>query len=315
MKLQTHIPLSAKEPTIDYQSQLLLMGSCFTENIGTKLSYDQFRNLQNPFGVIFNPISLERLVLRAIREDVFTEKDVFEYGGLWHCFEVHSSLSALTQEKILGQLNLQLQVLRKSLLEASHLIFTLGTAWVYRHKETDLVVANCHKVPQLQFSKALLSIESIQNSLRQMVSAIFDGNPKATMIITVSPVRHLKDGFVGNTQSKAQLIAALHPLVSSRKQVHYFPSYELLLDELRDYRFYAEDLLHPNSLAIDYLWEKFQSVWVDPETEPLRKEVDGIQKALCHRPLQTSSKEFQEFTTTLQNRIANLKTRMPWANF
>ncbi|MEZ4874148.1 MAG: GSCFA domain-containing protein [Flavobacteriaceae bacterium] len=312
MNLQTHLPLVPQEPQIDYGSKLVLLGSCFTENIGGKLDYFQFRNCQNPFGVIFNPVSLSNLVVRAVKNDFFTEEDVFEQQGLWHCFEVHSTLSQLQKEALLKQLNELLKAVKKDLSEASHIILTLGSAWVYRFKETQNMVANCHKVPQNQFSKELLSVEEIRNSLARLISEIQAINPKGTVIFTVSPVRHLKDGFVENNRSKAHLISALHELLANHPQYYYFPSYELMMDELRDYRFYATDLLHPNELAIDYLWEKFLAVWVSHTTEGLRKEIDSIQKRLQHKPHHPESEAHLAFQKKLQESIESVKQQLPF---
>jgi hypothetical protein len=315
MNLQTQIPLSQKEPQINYKSKVLLLGSCFTENIGEKLDYFKFQNTQNPFGIIFNPVSIEKLVFRALNEDFFTEKDIFQHNELWHCFEAHSSLSGLDKDEVLHKLNLQLKAFRKQLTEATHIVVTLGSAWVYGYNLTGEIVANCHKVPQKEFSKELLSIDVISKSLKNCIAEIQVVNSKATFIFTVSPVRHIKDGFEESTLSKAHLLSAAHKTISSIKNVHYFPSYELMMDELRDYRFYKEDMLHPNETAIQYIWEKFKYVWVSSTTETTQKAVAIIQKGLQHRPFNSESEEYKEFKKELELKIEKITTQFPFMEF
>jgi hypothetical protein len=314
MKLQTEIPLKPEENQIDYSSKILVLGSCFSENIGAKFEYFKFQNLQNPFGVIFNPVSIERLVVRAIENNPFSEENIFEHNGIWKCFEVHSELSAPNKSEFLRNLNSALQNLREALFSSTHIIITFGTSWVYRKTETNEIVANCHKLPQQNFQKELLSIETISKSLQNIFSRISEINPAATIINTVSPVRHIKDGFVENSLSKAYLLSAIHQSLSLRAQsrsYYYFPSFEILMDELRDYRFYAEDMLHPNKTAIEIIWQKFSEVWIASETETLQKEIVSIQNGLLHRPFNPQSKEHLQFSEKLQQKITSLKQHYP----
>ncbi|WP_347374134.1 GSCFA domain-containing protein [Aequorivita sp. Q41] len=319
MKLQTEIPLKPEENQIDYSSKILLLGSCFSENIGAKLDYYKFQNLQNPFGVIFNPVSIENLIRRAIGGRLFTEESIFEHNGIWKCFEVHSELSTLAKNQLLVNLNSALQNLRESLFSATHIIFTYGTSWVYRHLENDKIVANCHKLPQHYFKKELLSIEENSRSIQNIFNQISQVNPKATVINTVSPVRHIKDGFAENSLSKAHLLSAIHKTIPQQSTVNqqrnYFPSFEMMMDELRDYRFYAEDMLHPNNTAIELIWQKFSGVWISSETRSLQKEIAIIQKGLAHRPFNTKSDEHLQFCAKLQQKIALLQQRLPHLQF
>lgn len=314
MKLQTQIIVTPEWNQIDYDSSILLLGSCFVEHIGEKLEYYKFQNLQNPFGIVFHPLAIEKLVTRAINETDFTENDIFFHLEQWHCFEVHSVLSASDKDVFLKSLNESLRKLRDYVLTASHIVFTYGTAWVYRYIETDTVVANCHKVPQKKFLKELLSVEEVSASIDNTIALIKSVNNNAICIHTVSPVRHLKDGFVENTQSKAHLIAGLHQVVEPRNHIHYFPSYEIVIDELRDYRFYTEDMLHPNKTAISIIWKKFKEVWIASETNELQKEIGTIQAGLQHRPFNPESdahrlflKDLQEKINILQQKITHLK--------
>ncbi|XCF07304.1 GSCFA domain-containing protein [Tamlana crocina] len=313
MKLQTQIPLKKQsENLIDYHSTVVLLGSCFSDNIGAKLDYFKFNNLQNPFGVLFQPKAIESLVDRALNEKTFSEKDVLFQNEQWNCFEAHSKLSSVTKEALLENLNRALKSTRQHLLEASHIIMTLGTAWVYRFLENGMLVANCHKVPQKQFKKELLSVEDISTSLNNISASIKKVNPKATIIFTVSPIRHLKDGFIENTQSKAHLVSAIHKVKDSGL---YFPSYEIMMDELRDYRFYEADMVHPNATAIDYIWERFKTVWVASEALKTMGEVEVIQKGLQHKPFNPNSKAHLEFLQKLEIKKGEVCKAFPHINF
>ncbi|MCW9036634.1 GSCFA domain-containing protein [Altibacter sp.] len=315
MKLFTHIPLAPEENPITYDSNLLLMGSCFTENIGGKLDYFKFHNVQNPFGIVFHPVAIDTLIARALDERPYTEEDIFLYNEQWHCFEVHSRLSHPNKEDLLITLNTQRDLLKKTIFSATHIILTLGTAWVYRYLENETIVANCHKIPQRSFAKELLSVSHISEVIRQSIDRIQTVNPKARILFTVSPVRHLKDGFAENSRSKAHLIAGLHAALDTRTNAFYFPSYELMQDEMRDYRFYAQDLIHPNVTAIELLWERFKDVWIASETENVQKEVDAIQKGLQHRPFHQDGAAYEAFQKNLQKKILQLEQRVPGLKF
>ena len=308
MNFRTNIQLKKERNQIDYNSNLLLIGSCFSENIYKKLDYFKFNTLSNPFGILFNPIAIENLVTNAINTKEYSEKDLFELNERWHCFDAHSDLSNVNKNELLNNLNGAIKVTNQQIIDASHIIITLGTAWVYRFIETDYIVGNCHKVPQKKFLKELLSVDQIKASLENISTLIKDVNPTATIVFTVSPVRHLKDGFEENSLSKASLLSAIHQVTNKREQIYYFPSFEIMMDDLRDYRFYTNDMLHPNETAINYIWEQFKLAWIDENTTSTMKEVDTIQKGLAHRPFNKNSKQHQEFLNDLEEKIKNLKT-------
>jgi len=287
---------------IDYTSKILLIGSCFTENIGDKLKHFKFTNNVNPFGILFHPKAIENLIVASLTNKVYTEKDLVFYNERWHCFDAHSVISNTNKETVLSNLNNIVTDTKAYLKSASHIIITLGTAWVYNHLASDNLVANCHKIPQKEFHKKILSVNEIVQSLAKSIQLIKEVNSKATIIFTVSPVRHLKDGFIENTQSKAHLIAAIHQV-----NENYFPSYEIMLDDLRDYRFYKKDMLHPNETAIDYIWEKFSKNWINEASNHLMKEVNQIQKGLSHKPFNATSEQHQCFLRDLQIRIDELE--------
>lgn len=312
MNFRTKIPLARQShDQISYESGLLLLGSCFAENIGSKLEYFKFQNSINPFGILFHPIAVEKLILKAINQENFTDEDIFPLNERWHCFNAHSSLSANSKDELLESLNKALDLLNQQLNNSTHIIITLGTTWVYRYIETDSIVANCHKVPQKKFIKELLSVEDIVESLDSIVSLVKSVNADASIVFTVSPVRHLKDGFVENNRSKSHLLSAIHQLVEPRKRLYYFPSYEIMMDELRDYRFYEDDMIHPNALAIDYIWDCFKEVWISEQSLSTMDEVETIQKGLSHKPFNPESEQHQKFLADLEAKKANLQSKVP----
>lgn len=318
MKLQTQIPFSKVLHPIDYQSRVLLLGSCFAENIGDRLDYFKFRTLRNPFGILFHPKAIENLVCRSIQKENYSENEVFFHNERWHCYDAHSDLSDVSRENLLHKLNESLQSVREQIEVATHIILTLGTAWIYEHRKTGQAVANCHKVPQTEFSKKLLSVENVEKSIRKILDLIASINQNAQVVFTVSPVRHLKDGFVENQRSKAHLISAIHQLLENPKSTNhssYFESYEVMMDELRDYRFYAEDMVHPNALAINYICERFTEVWISETAYPTMQKIDTVQKGLLHRPFNPESEQHQQFLRSLQKKMDFLQQEYRFMRF
>jgi lysophospholipase L1-like esterase len=316
MKLQTKIPLKREtQNLLDYKSNILLLGSCFSENIGEKLSYYKFQSHQNPFGILFHPIAIENLITRAINNIRYTEKEVTFNNERWHCLDAHSSLSSSNKKELLADLNSGLSATKEQLTAATHIIITLGTSWVYKHIKTGATVANCHKIPQKKFSKELLSVTDVSESLACSIALIKSVNKNTTVTLTVSPVRHLKDGFIENTRSKAQLIAGIHTAVHPIKNILYFPSYEIVMDELRDYRFYEEDMVHPNKTAINYIWEKFVAAYFSEESQVTMQEVETIQKGIAHRPFHEESEQHAHFLMNLEDKKGNLLKKLPFIKF
>jgi len=290
------------------------LGSCFSENIGDKLNYYKFKTTQNPFGILFHPKAIEKIIVEAVNAKEYTENDIFFHQERWHSFDAHSSLSTPNKDKLLQQLNSASTATLTALKETNCCIITLGTSWVYKLVENDKVVANCHKVSQKKFSKKLLSVEEVTTSLNTIIQHIESVNKETIIIFTVSPVRHLKDGFVENTQSKAHLISAIHKF-THQTNVSYFPSYEIMMDELRDYRFYAEDMIHPNKTALKYIWNKFVGSWFSDNSLLLMKEIDAIQKGISHRPFNENAVEHQKFLENLRKRITKIQQEIPSINF
>jgi hypothetical protein len=313
LELITRIPIAKSQSPIDYNSKMLSLGSCFAVNMAAKFSHFQFQNAVNPFGILFHPLAIEKFFDFAIMRKSFFDADIFCHNGRWHCFDAHSDLSHPDKNQLLENLNTAVTKTQSDLNSATHIVITLGTAWAYRDNASGNLVANCHKIPQAAFSKELLSVAVIGESLERTIAAIHEANPSTHIILTVSPVRHIKDGFVENQRSKAHLIAAVHEVLADR--VSYFPSYEIMMDELRDYRFYADDLLHPSVLAIDYIWEKFAESWIASEAFPVMAEVDSVRKALAHRSFNPDSAPHRNFLKATHEKAVALRNRFPHMAF
>lgn len=318
MQFSTIVPVPKGNPKIDYNSNIVSLGSCFAVNMGEKFEYFKFRNTINPFGILFHPVAIEKVIRYAIEDKSFNEDDIFFHADRWNHFDSHSDLSATTSSILLNNLDRASGDLKSAILNATHITITLGTSWVYRLISTGALVANCHKVPQKQFSKELLSSEEIKQSLQNITELINSVNKDAVIIFTVSPVRHIKDGFTENQWSKANLISALHQTINHKpktKNSHYFPSYEIMMDELRDYRFYAPDMIHPNQVAIDYIWERFAESWISENALQTMKQVDNIQKSLLHRPFNPDAESHKKFTENLTSKIIALQQLHPHIKF
>ena len=316
MQFRTQIPISKSNYPIDYNATIMSLGSCFAVNMAEKLDYFKFQNSCNPFGILFHSLAIEKLIDFAVSEKQFTENDIFFHNERWHCFDMHSDLSNSNKEELVATLNTIIKSINQQITESTHFIITYGTSWVYRNIESDAIVANCHKVPQKQFKKELLSVEEIKKSITNTVKLIHSVNPDCTIIFTVSPVRHIKDGFVENQWSKANIISALHESFDFRlSTINYFPSYEIMMDELRDYRFYAEDMLHPNQVAIDYIWKRFQETTISETAFATMDEVESIQKSLSHKPFNPDSESHLKFETKVREKITKLESQYSFMKF
>ncbi|TDE02086.1 GSCFA domain-containing protein [Flavobacterium sandaracinum] len=318
MQFRTQIPISKSNHPLDYNSKIVSLGSCFAENMGDKFQYFKFQNTINPFGIIFNPVSIEKIIQKAINTALFTEKDIFFHNERWHCFDVHSDWSNSNKEDLLASLNALIRLTNQQLAQSTHIIITYGTSWVYRNIESDSIVANCHKAPQKQFKKELLSVEGTEKSVANTIKLIHAVNPNCTIIFTVSPVRHIKDGFVENQVSKANLISALYTVLQfppSAAEGVYFPSYEIMMDELRDYRFYAEDMLHPNQVAIDYIWKRFKEIMICESALATMEEVERVQKSLSHKSFNPNSESHLKFESKVREKITILENQYSFMKF
>lgn len=300
---------------MDYNSKIFLIGSCFVKNIGGKLEYFKFQNKINPLGILFHPAAIARFFERVANQTLFTESDLVFHNERWHCMDAHSQWSGNDPKNVLENLNNSIKEATDFLQNATHVIITLGTAWGYRYKKTGKPVANCHKIPQKEFDKELAGIDAIYADLASILAVFQEINPQIRVVFTVSPVRHLKDGFVENQRSKAHLIAAVHQVIEKKDRAEYFPSYEIMMDELRDYRFYDRDLLHPNPLAVDYIWEKFVHVYLSPKAQQWAEKIDEVQRAIAHRPFNPDSEAHGLFQKKLERKKKQIEENLPNIRF
>jgi hypothetical protein len=306
----TEVKLEKSDASLGLDDQILNVGSCFAINIGQKLSNYKFSSTVNPFGTIFNPISIFKLLNLAALNDIIQSSGVVENQELFHHYDLHSDLSDVDQQQLLEKANLRIGQVGKHLESTTVIVYTFGTAIVYELASSGEIVANCHKVSPDQFNQRYLEVDEIVNAFRINYSLMKNRNKNVRFILTVSPVRHHKDSFQQNSVSKAILRIASERIVNSFADVEYFPAYEIMIDELRDYRFYAENMLHPNEVAVDYIWQKFMQVFFSPETIKFVSEWDKIRKAIAHRPTNPQSKAHQQFLRKTIEQLQHFATRV-----
>lgn len=312
MKLTTSIKISKSQVELTHNQYITLIGSCFSQNIGNKLAYHKFKTNDSSFGTVFNPISIANNLTRLINQQLYTENDFYNFEGK-KLVNFNNQFSSFDTE-ITNTLKRENESLAKDIehFKASKtLIITFGTAWVYQFNETQQIVANCHKIPNTNFTKHLLSVKEIIAVYQPIIEQLKHLN----IIFTVSPVRHSKDGLHENNLSKSTLHLAINNLVEQHQNCSYFPAYEIVIDELRDYRFYKDDLVHPTDLAVNYVWDKFGECYFNEETKNLNSEIAKIQNALAHKPFNTESEEYQKFVANTQQQIAALKEKYPFLDF
>lgn len=304
---RTIIEIEQYPSQLDHKSMSLLIGSCFAENMARKLNYFGFPIIFNPFGILYNPHSLGKCLNYIASSQTIEEKDLIFQDELWHSKWHHGSFSHHEKAKVLEKCNDNLLISQQKLSQTKTVIISLGTSAIYKLKSNDEVVGNCHKIPQDQFDRSYLTVKEIVNNLSNSFNKVLAINPDINFILTVSPIRHLRDGFIESNLSKATLILAVHELVEKHKQVFYFPAYEIMNDDLRDYRFYEADKLHPNQQAVDYIWQKFKAACISKNAEELMSKVDRIRKAKSHRPLHPGSEKHLKFLKKLEENIRQFK--------
>jgi len=314
MKFRTELEINKLPFNIYHEDKIFMIGSCFVENIAVKLSRYKFDILSNPFGIIYNPISISNIIQRIIENNIPHQNDFVKHNDLWHHFDFHSDMSGLFLEETILKITKWLEYSKSFLKESKYIFITLGTSIVYKRKEFNNVVANNHKFPSSYFLKSKLNIEEITNSLKNSINKIKTFNEGIKIIFTISPVRHVRDGLIENQKSKAALILAIDQLVDN-DTIFYFPSYELLIDDLRDYGFYADDLIHPSKKAIDYMWEKYSQMFFNEVTLNKNKQIEKIVRSLDHIPIHQETKANKEFQKTLEIKIKQFKKNNPEINF
>lgn len=287
MNFRTTIsPIKGIENTVNFNSPVILIGSCFTDNIGNRLLARGFDALINPCGTLYNPASIASTILDILYERVYTPDDIFLHAGLWHSFGHHTRFSAPDAEQCLDKINRAIASTAIMLRQASALIITFGTAFVFRHNETNQIVANCHKLPPATFTRLMLTATQIHGLWKKIIRELLARNPQLKIIFTISPIRHLADGAHGNAVSKSTLLLAVDKLTADfPDNTAYFPAYEIMMDDLRDYRFYADDMIHPSEPAIDYIYNIFADSAMTKPT--IQKSLDNLRlhKRQSHIPL------------------------------
>ncbi len=311
MIFRTEITLSPSSFRINHQTPMVLMGSCFTDNIGNWLEDMLFPVDINPFGIVYNPVSVRSGLEIILENRPFGEKDLFRFNHRYHSWYHHSSFSGEKQDKVLEGINARIRKSHELLKKSRYLVITFGTARIYRLIESGIPVSNCHKVPQKEFSHELLTVESITNAWNELLGKLRAFNPALSFIFTVSPIRHWKDGPHGNQLSKSVLHLAIHNILAvNTDHSEYFPAYELLLDDLRDYRYYDNDLLHPGEMAVQYIREKFSDRYFSPETAAHIQKINELRNALDHRDLSGGSMEYRSFLEKQLEKISRLKNQL-----
>lgn len=295
---------------IDHQDLVLTMGSCFAQEIGEKLSQNKFNTTINPLGTIFNPISIFELLELSLEPSLALEEATIERDGLYYNYKVHSSFCADTKEGLLSRINDSLVQVKSDLEKAKVLFITFGTAWVYETREDETLVANCHKVPKDNFNKRLLELNEIVDAFFNLKETIHTINPDLQIVLTVSPIRHTKESLTLNSASKSILRLACHYLSDMAKDVHYFPSYEIVMDDLRDYRFYEKDMIHLNEQGLDYIWEAFSRTFFSKNTQSTTLDWQKVSQSIEHKAFNPSNPKHQKFLRNTLDKLQNLSDRL-----
>ncbi|MFC4873975.1 GSCFA domain-containing protein [Negadavirga shengliensis] len=303
---RTTFEIPACERKICHKEKVLSIGSCFSDIIGDKLLQGKFKVLANPYGVVYNPVSLFSLLSNALSDKEFPETLVLAKDERYFHYQVHSEINASSREELLLLLRDTQRLVKRCLLEASHVFITLGTAFVFELLEPKALVANCHKQPASRFARRMLEPDEMMAAFETYFQLQMAHNPNVEIVLTVSPVRHIREGMLRNQVSKSQLRLLCHRLEKDFEKVSYFPSYELMMDDLRDYRFYKPDMIHPSGPAEDYVWEHFKACYFDSGTSKLLKRVENVKQALSHRPFNPRSNAHKEFLMRLLEKITEM---------
>jgi hypothetical protein len=312
---RTVFDIEPSKNKINYTTKILSLGSCFSENIGDKLLYYKLPVNINPFGILYNPESVANSIDILLQNKQFTDADIFEHNGIWNSFFHHSCFSDVDKENCLQKINTSITVAANHLKNTRFLLITFGTAWVYEYKKNRQIVSNCHKIPAKEFIRYRLSQEYIVERFSNTIKTLLQQNKNINIVFTVSPVRHFKDGAHENQLSKSTLLLAIDKLKHKFENIEYFPSYEIVMDDLRDYRFYADDMLHPSPQAVEYIWNKFKDAFTDKQTNIFFKQIEDIHKALQHKSFQPESEAHQKFLKSTYQKTEMLEKQIKSINF
>lgn len=313
MKFRSEITIPEIKVKIGCKKPVVMLGSCFTENIGSFLEKHLFNVAVNPFGVIYNPFSIRNAIEALMHKNSYTGEDLNRHDELWFSFDHYTKFSDPDQHEALHKINDVFEKAKALFHASDRLILTFGTAYIYALKSNGRIVNNCHKIPAREFNRRRLTIGEITDAYTDLIEKILVQRPDMQLLFTVSPVRHLKDGFVENQRSKSILHLAIDQLVQAFPDTcDYFPSYEIMMDDLRDYRYYDNDLVHPNEPGMTYISELFREHCLDPRAQQVAKELDPLLRSLSHRPLHTETEAYRKFTAATAQRIRKLKSEFPF---
>jgi hypothetical protein len=305
MDFRTRVQIDKSDVEIDHTNKMMLFGSCFSENIGNKLKEHKFKVDSNPFGILYNPVSISNSLKRLLEETHFNESELV-YNEMYHSFMHHGNFSDVNEQLCLNKINERYSSASNFLKETDILFITFGTSYAYFSHDTQQIVSNCHKFPANNFKHLSLSIDAIVEEWSCLIEVLVSKNSSIRFIFTVSPIRHFRDGAHDNQISKSILHIAIENIKNKFKDiVEYFPAYEIMIDELRDYRFYNEDMVHPTSVAQDYIWQCFSEVFFSEDTKKINTDWTTIRKSLDHRPLNTETQAYKKF---LLNTLENIET-------
>jgi hypothetical protein len=311
MKFKLDFDIEPLPSKINHEDGLFLVGSCFAENIAAKLYENKFKIYSNPNGIVFNPFSIFNSLAHICEDKNYDENALLQSDDMWYSFHHHSAIKAQIKEELLSKVKAINKEAKEALAQAKHLFITMGSAWVYEYLPHQEIVANCHKVPQTQFQKRLLSIIEIVEAFNAIYPKIKKLNPNINIMLTVSPVKYLRDGIIENNLSKSTLLLAVDAICKTHS-LPYFPSYEIVNDELRDYRFYKDDMAHPSETAIQYVWERFVDTCIAEESKQLMQQLEEIRKAYHHRPFNEDSAQHQKFKKLFLQKAEDLQNKHPY---
>lgn len=316
-KFHTRVEIPGFAMKTGYSKKNLFLGSCFTENIGNKMAELKFDVCINPFGIVYNPVSVAGGLRILLEKRQFREEDLIEHDGLWHSFSHHGKFSGTDILLTLERINTEIGQAANYLKNTDFLFITFGTAWIYRYKKTGAAVSNCHKIPASEFERFRLTPAEIVLEYNKIIAEILKINPSVSIVFTVSPIRHWKDGAIENQRSKATLILAIDEIIRKygNEKCHYFPAYEIVMDELRDYRFYAADMIHLSDVAVDHIWEIFQETFIDDSSRETIPRIEKVVKAASHKPFHKNSAAYLQFLDNTLKQIDDLEARFPNLNF
>ncbi|MCF0180907.1 MAG: GSCFA domain-containing protein [Muribaculaceae bacterium] len=313
MNFRTVIKAAENRQMLRHDDGVMLLGSCFSDNIGGKMRGGMMRATVNPFGTIYNPLSIAASVRRIVSCERIAGMALFQQNGVWNSYAFHSRYSMADKDATLKRMNARIAEAHNALKKCKMLVLTLGTAVVYRLLATGEVVSNCHKVPQHEFAREMASVHEMTQAMNEMVELLHEFNPELRIVFTVSPIRHIADGLETNSLSKASLRVAIDNVMKAHKDcVEYFPSYEIVMDDLRDYRFYATDMVHPSEVAVEYIWQTFQATYLDDRAAQAVARCERVTKRLQHRPMSNNVEVVERFNTDTATVVRNLVKEYPY---